>query len=186
MTPRDRRLWIDLTAAEYLDALEREDFAAQDRLWQLAATDADLEAAFHETHDALIEEAQAAAVDPTIDAVRAAVLKHLPGVELDAPTGPVTVAMVARELFERPPGRLTPEAAQLNERLKAAAAELPSDIGLTPLTQWLEANFGTAPSGYAKAFRDVAFRLRMRINSDLEVQVAARRASPPPKNGGPR
>ena len=185
MTPRDRRLWIDLTAAEYLVALEGEDFAAQGRLWALAATDPDLEAAFHETHDALIEEAQAAAVTPTIDAVRAAVLKHLPGVELEAPTGPVTVAMVARELFERPPPRLTPEASQLNDRLKAAAAELPGDIGLTPLTRWLEANFGATPSGYAKAFQQAALTLRMRVSSDAEVQVAARRAKPP-QDGGKR
>ncbi len=184
MTPRDRRLWIDLTAADYLVALEVEDFAGQDRLWALAATDPELEAAFHEIHDGLIEEAQAAAVTPTIDAVRAAVLKHLPGAELDAPTGPVTVAMVARELFERPPGRLTPEAAVLNERLKAAAAELPADLGLVTLTAWLRSTFGDAPPEYAKAFREAAFRLRMRVNSDLEVQVAARRATPP-KNGGP-
>ena len=184
MTPQDRRFWIDLTTSEYLDAVERHDLDEQDRLWALAATDAELEAAFLETHDALIEEAQAAAVTPTIDAVRAAVLKHLPGVELDAPAGPVTVAMVARELFERPPGRLTPEAALLNERLKAAATELPADLGLMTLTAWLRSTFGDAPPEYAKAFREAAFRLRMRINSDLEVQVAARRATPP-KNGGP-
>ncbi len=179
MTPQDRRFWIDLTAAEYLDALERDDFDAQDRLWALAGTDPELEAAFLETHDAITEEAQADAVNPTIDAVRAAVLKHLPGVELDAPTGPVTVAMVARELFDRPPGRLGPEAAALNERLKAAAAELPSDMGLTPLTRWLEANYGAAPIEYAKAFRLAAIKLRIRVNSDAEVQVAARRTNPP-------
>ena len=184
MTPQDRRLWIDLTAAEYLDALEREDFAAQDRLWQLAATDSDLETAFHETHDAIAEEAQAAAVNPTIDAVRAAVLKHLPGVELDAPTGPVTVAMVARELFEHPPARLTPEAAQLNDRLKAAATELPADLGLTPLTAWLRSTFGDAPPDYAKAFQRAALTLQMRVNFDAEVQVAARRAKP--QDGGKR
>ena len=179
MTPQDRRIWIDLTAAEYLDALDREDFAAQDRLWALAATDADLEAAFHETHDALIEEAQAAAVTPTIDAVRAAVLKHLPGVELDAPTGPVTVAMVARELFDRPPPRLTAEAALLNDRLKTAATELPTELGYTPLIRWLEAKYGAVPTEYAQAFQQAALKLRMRSSSDAEVQVAARRPSPP-------
>ena len=184
MTPQDRRFWIDLTTAEYLDAVERDDLDAQDRLWLLAAADAELEAAFLETHDGLAEESQSAAVAPTIDALRAAVLKHLPGVELDAPTGPVTVAMVARELFERPPGRLSPEAARLNDRLKAAATELPSDIGLTPLTRWLEANYGATPSGYAKAFQRAALTLRMRVSSDAEVQVAARRAEP--KDGGKR
>ncbi len=184
MTPQDRRFWIDLTAAEYLDALERDDFDAQDRLWALAATDADLEAAFLETHDAIAEESQAAVVNPTIDAVRAAVLKHFPGVELDAPAGPVTVAMVARELSERALARLDAETATLNDRLKGAATELPSDIGLTPLTQWLEANFGATPSGYAKAFQRAALKLRMRVSSDLEIQVAARRAKP--QDGGKR
>ena len=41
MTPQDRRLWIDLTAAEYLVALEGEDYPAQERLWALAAADPD-------------------------------------------------------------------------------------------------------------------------------------------------
>ena len=92
MTPQDRRFWINLTTSQSLDAVERDDFDAQDRLWALAATDSELEAAFLETHDAITEEAQAAALNPTIDAVRAAVLKHLPGVELDAPNGPTLFA----------------------------------------------------------------------------------------------
>ena len=184
MTPQDRRLWIDATAADYLDALEREDFAAQDSLWALAATDPELEAAFHETHVGLIEESQAAIVNPTIDAVRVALVKHLPGVELDAPTGPVTVAMVARELRKRPPAGLDAQAALLNARLEGAAIELPSDIGLTPLKQWLEANYGATPSGYAKAFQRAALTLRLRVTIDAEVQVAARRAKP--QDGGTR
>lgn len=179
MTPNDRQFWLDIQAARYVEAVEAEDFASQARLWQLAAADPELETLFHEAHDELVAERQADAVNPTIDAVRAAVLKHLPGVELDAPTGPVTVAMVARELFERPPGRLSPEAAALNERLKAAAAELPGDMGLTPLTRWLEANYGAAPVEYAKAFRLAAIKLRIRVTSDAEVQVAARRTKPP-------
>lgn len=56
MTPTDRRLWIDLTAARYLDAVERDDFDAQAELWAIAAQDPDLEAAFHDTHLGLLEE----------------------------------------------------------------------------------------------------------------------------------
>lgn len=56
MTPTDRRLWIDLTAARYLEAVEREDWDAQAELWALAAQDPELEAAMHDIHAGLIEE----------------------------------------------------------------------------------------------------------------------------------
>ena len=61
MTPRDRRLWVDLAAADYLTALEARDRPAWSRIRALAAGDADLAAALDETLDGLIEEAEARA-----------------------------------------------------------------------------------------------------------------------------
>jgi hypothetical protein len=187
MTPDERRLWIAATAADYLDALERDDDAEQLRLWELAATDADLEQAFHETHEGLLEEMRVAGTadfTAAAEAVKDAVERNLVGAEvLQATAGPVTAAMVARELFERPPARLSADAAKLNQRLLTVADELPANLDLLPLTAWLAATFGAAPAEYASAFRLTAKRLRLRAGSEAEVQLAARRASPP--KGGP-
>ena len=60
MAPRDRRLWVDLTAAAYLTALEARDAPEWQRIRSLAAGDADLTAALDETLDALTEEYEAA------------------------------------------------------------------------------------------------------------------------------
>jgi hypothetical protein len=37
MNPLDRRLQLDLAAARYLDAMERDDFAAMAEMWRGAA-----------------------------------------------------------------------------------------------------------------------------------------------------
>ena len=61
MTPRDRRLWVDLTAADYLTALEARDGPAWRAIRALAAGHADLLQALDETLDGLIGEADARA-----------------------------------------------------------------------------------------------------------------------------
>lgn len=176
MTPSDRRLWIDLRTAEYLDALDRRDFDAQDRLWRLADGDPDLEAAFHDTHAALVAEVDAHAAA----AVAEAVAKHLPSAEVVRPTaGPVTVGMVADELFRHTPDRLSAAAHQLNDRLRASADELPVDLGLSKLTTWAEAKFGAAEGGYWKAFREAALKLELRAAAETDYQLAARQAPKP-------
>ena len=58
MSARDRRFWVDLTAADYLDALERRDRPEWSRIRSLAADAPDLAAALDETLDGLIEEAE--------------------------------------------------------------------------------------------------------------------------------
>src|SRR5262249_40944108 len=125
MNPTDRRLIIDLTAARYLHALERDDFAVMGELWQLALTDPELEAALREVHAGLIEEGDRAAAT----ALTAAVETHLPSAEiLRTAAGPVTVADVADELFRHTPDRLPAEAHLLNERLRASSESLPADL----------------------------------------------------------
>ena len=103
MTPNDRRLWLDLTAARYLEAVEQDDFDAQTRLWELAAGDPVLEAEFHRVHDDLLAEREAATTAAVADAAE----RHLTSGQVVRPAGgPVTVGMVADELSRHAPDRL--------------------------------------------------------------------------------
>jgi hypothetical protein len=177
MTPNDRRLWIDVTAARYLEAVEREDFAAQDELWLLAAADPDLEAAFHEIHALIIEEEQ----ERTTAAVAAAVEQHLPAARVVQPAaGPVTFADVADELFRAPPGGVPTDGWRLNDALRSSDEPLPRELGLTALIEFAEKKFGVAPREYWKAFREAALTVRMRANTlAADYQLAARRGPKP-------
>jgi hypothetical protein len=173
MTPADRRLWLDAQAADYLAAVEAEDFDRQDELWALAAHDHELEEAMHAVHAGLAEEA----ADGAAAAVAAAVGQFLPSAEVIRPAaGPVTVGMVADELFRHTPDRLPAAAHSLNERLRRATDELPADLGLPELTDWMATMFGPVPAEYLKAFRHAAAKVRMRASPEAEYQLAARRA----------
>lgn len=178
MNASDRRLWIDLMTARYLEAVERENFDEQTKLWDAAAHDDELEAAFHEIHEALIE----ADATETKDALEAAVAKHLPSATVVRdPAGPVTFADVADELFRLVPTGLPNEAWRLNDELRNSREPLPRDLGLSHLIAFAEAKFGTAPRDYWRAFRDAALEVRMRARSQStpDYQLAARRAPKP-------
>jgi hypothetical protein len=56
MTSDNRRLTLDIAAARYLDALERDDFATMAEIWQAALADPDLSTVLREVHSGLIEE----------------------------------------------------------------------------------------------------------------------------------
>jgi hypothetical protein len=56
MNPTQRRLQLDLAAARYLDALERDDFSTMAELWKAATGDSALETAFRDVHAAVLEE----------------------------------------------------------------------------------------------------------------------------------
>ncbi|QEL15338.1 hypothetical protein [Limnoglobus roseus] len=177
MTDHDRRDWIDALSARYLDALDRDDFDAQEELWALAAQHADLETAFRELHEGLLEEEAAKATAAVTDAVES----HLKSATIvREPTGPVTFADVADELFRHTPGGLPPEAHALNAKLREAKEPLPADLGLSGLIAFAEAKFGAASRDYWRAFREAALTVRMRANSQsAEYQLAARRAPKP-------
>ena len=180
MNNTDRRLWLDATAARYLEAVEAQDFDTQEELWKLAATDADLEAAFHEVHAGILEEEH----ERTAAAVAAAVGQFLPSAEVIRPAaGPVTVGMVADELFRHTPDRLPAAAHALNEKLRQASDELPAELGLSKLVAWAEARFGAAPPEFWKAFREAALKLELRAAAETDYQLAARKG---PKPGGPK
>jgi hypothetical protein len=177
MTDRD----LDRITASYLRALDRGDFATLDRIWERAATHADLEQALQELHAALDAEDEHEAERQAATVVTAAVGQHLPSAEIVRPaSGPVTVADVADELFRHTPDRLPPEAHLLNEKLRSARSELPADLGLSKLVAWAEARFGPAPEAYWKAFRQAALKLELRRAAEAEYQLAARPGQPKP------
>lgn len=177
MTDRD----IDRIAAAYLDALDGADFDTLERIWEMAATDASLEQALHELHAAVEAEDECDAERQAVVAIAEAVERHLPSAEVVRPdTGPVTVADVADELFRHTPGRLPAEAHLLNEQLRSARIHLPDDLGLSKLTAWAEAQFGTAPAEYWKAFRQAALKLELRHAAQGEYRLAARPGEPKP------
>jgi hypothetical protein len=66
----------------------------------------------------------------------------------------------------------------LNDRLRKATDELPADLGLPELADWMAAKFGPVPAEYLKAFRHAATKVRMRASPEAEYQMAARRAKP--------
>jgi hypothetical protein len=180
MNPGDRRLQLDLAAARYLDALERDDFTAMADIWRLALADPELEAVLREVHTGLIEDQATEAVAAASAALTAAVETHLPSAEIVRPAaGPVTVGDVAEELFRHTPDRLPAEAHLLNERMRASKEPLPEDLGLSGLIEWAEKLFGAAPAEYWKAFRQAAVKLELRRGAEAEYQLAARRAPKP-------
>lgn len=181
MTPHDR-LRISIAAARYLEALEQDDHTALAALWQSAATEPELLAAFRDIHSGLIEEHESHARGRETASVATAVEEHLTSGELARTrAGEVTVAEVADELFRHAPDRLPAEAHVLNEKLRGLGEPLPAELGLPNLLAWAAARFGPTPDAYWKAFRVAAMKLRIRVNSDTEFQLAARRTKPKPE-----
>lgn len=181
MTPHDR-LRVSLASARYLEALERDDQTTLDVLCEQAATDMELFTAFREIDEGLLEEQQMNDIATATNIVAALAEKHLTSGEVVRPAaGPVTVADVARELFLHTPNRLPADAHRMNERLRTAKEPLPENLGLSSLVVWAEAKFGPAAPEYWKAFRAAAIKVRMRVNSDVEFQLAARRTKPRPE-----
>jgi hypothetical protein len=183
MNPIERRLQLDLAAARYLDALEREDFSVMAELWRAAANDEELETVFREVHAAVIEERAQQDLAAVTEAIASAVERHLPTAEIvREPRGPITVADVAEELCRNFAAQLPIDAQLLNERLRDSRETLPENLGVSTLTTWAEARFGAAPPEYWKVFRQAAVKLELRRAAETEYRLAARR-SPKPEAG---
>jgi hypothetical protein len=177
MNPTEHRLQLDLAAARYLDALERDDFTTMADVWRLALADPELEAVLREVHTGLIEEQAREATAFVAATLTATVETHLPSAEIvRSSTGPVTVGDVAEEMFRHAPDRLPAEAHLLNDRLRVSQEPLPENLGLSGLIGWAEKLFGTAPAEYWKAFRQAAVKLELRRGAEAEYHLAARRA----------
>ncbi|OAI53925.1 hypothetical protein AYO44_15605 [Planctomycetaceae bacterium SCGC AG-212-F19] len=180
MNPIDRRLQLDLAAARYLEALERDDFAEMAEMWRVASDDDGLESILREVHAGLLEEHVHEELAAVAEGITAAVEGHLPSAEIVRQTdGPVTVGDVADELYRHSPDRLPINAHLLNERLRGSREPLPEDLGLSMLTAWAESRFGPAPPEYWRVFRQAAVKLVLRCSVEDEYRLAARRTSKP-------
>lgn len=179
MTPNERRLRLDLAAARYLEAIEHNDSETTSALWTEAAADPELAAVLRDVLVGLAEEQNWADLAPATEAIAAAAERYLPSATIVRPSGPVSVADVANEMYRHPPERLPAAAYELNERLRAASDLLPAELALSKLITWAEAKFGPAPAEYWQAFRLSALKLEMRRGSDVEYHLAARRAPKP-------
>jgi hypothetical protein len=181
MNPIERRLQLDLAAARYLDALERDDFEMMAGMWRAAASDhPELEAMFREVHAGLIEERADGELATVAAGLTAAIEGHLPSAEIVRQTsGPTTVGDVANELYRHSPNRLPIDAHLLNERLRGSQEALPENLGLSVLTEWAESRFGAAPPEYWRVFRQAAVKVVLRHAAENEYRLAARRGSKP-------
>src|SRR5262245_32940901 len=91
MNPTERRLQLDLAAARYLDALDRDDFATMAELWKSASDDHELEAVLREVHAGLLEERHQEELAAVTDGIAIAIERHLPSAEIiRQPDGPIT------------------------------------------------------------------------------------------------
>ena len=174
MTDRERQRQLDLLAIQFVDALEAEDFATVDKLWSACATDPELESIFL---DAAAELAQMHEAETRADleaAVVEAVEQHLPSAELiRSPVGPLTVAKVAEFIHRHPPAGLAMDDISANEQLRESAQLVPAELGMSQVLDWGR-QFGCVPETYWRAFRQAALKLRMRRESDVHYQMAAR------------
>ncbi len=180
MNPIERRLQLDLAAARYLDALERDDFAAMAEMWRAASDDNELEALLREVHAGLLEERAHGELAAVAKGIAIAVQDHLPSAQIVRQScGPTTVGDVADELYRNSPDRLPIDAHLLNERLRGSQKPLPEDLGLSMLTAWAESHFGKGPPEYWRVFRQAAVKLVLRYAAENEYRLAARRNSKP-------
>lgn len=180
MNPNPEILRRELLAAKYLEAVESDDFDSQEAFWTLAESEPELAELFHQVHDDLVAEQDTAETAAATSAIANAVEKHLPSASLIRdPSGSVTFADVADELYRHPPMGLSNDVFRLNDDLRSSSEPLPTELGLTALIAFAEAKFGTAPREYWQAFRQAALKLELRRASQTEYQLAARSAQKP-------
>lgn len=186
MTDRERQRQLDLLAIQFVDALEAGDFATVDKLWSVCATDPELESVFLDTAAELAEmhEAEVRAQGEAV--VIEAVEQHMPSAELirSSPAGPLTVAEVAEFIRRHPPGGLAIDEIAATEQLRESAQMVPAELGMSQVLEWGR-QFGGVPETYWRAFRQAALKLRMRRESDVHYQMAARQTKRRPPETKP-
>jgi len=174
MTDRERQRQLDLLAIQFAHALEDGDFATVDQLWCACATDPELETVFLDTAAELAQTHEAETQAHLEAAVVEAVEQHLPSAELiRPPAGPLTVAEVAEFIRRHPPAGLATDEIVANEQLRESVQLVPAELGMSQVLDWGR-QFGAVPETYWRAFRQVALKLRMRRESDVHYQMAAR------------
>jgi hypothetical protein len=177
----DDALRIDWLCEQYLQAIETQDFASQEKLWERAAHDAQLLQAFRELNEGLLEEAEQKDDANTDVQIEAMVKAHMPSATVIQSPARLSVAEVSRALAQQLPGQQQPAIAALLTKLNASIESIPEVKGLTSLTQWAEAHFGKAPPGFWRVFQQAALKLEMQQAATSHYALAAR---PAPRHEG--
>ena len=167
---------LDAIVLQYLDALEILDADVLASIWSQAETDAKLESALHEVHQALIDEGNANRWDEDAAIVRNLAETHFAERPEKSATAPLTAGDVAGRIqVDCATGLAVLTAADrtANSKLQGHTAILPEQLGQKPLTQWCE-NLGVAASAsYWRLFRQTAIQLMM-ARSQTQARLAAR------------
>jgi hypothetical protein len=178
MTNRENQHRLDRLALQYFAAVETEDFDTIRALWEQAADDTDLDAMLHGLNAELVAEQEARESATIASVVLDTIDKHMPSAEVIRPTtGPLTVAEVAEHIRRHPLAGLTTDDLTINDVLRKATEEVPTELGISQLVRW-GTRFGFAPEAYWRAFREVALDLWMQRTSAENYQLAARPQRP--------
>ena len=177
----DDALRIDWLCEQYLQAIETQDFASQEKLWELTVHDAELLQAFRELNEGLLEEAEQKDDGNTDVQIEALVKAHIPSATVIQSPARLSVASVSRALAQQYPGQQLPGIETLLAKLSESTETMPEVKGLTALTHWAEAHFGKAPSGFWRAFQRAALKLEMQQAATPHYALAAR---PTPRHEG--
>jgi hypothetical protein len=171
----DDALRIEWLSELYLQAMERQNFEAMEKLWELAAHDAELTQAFREINEGLLEEAKDQHEQETSSQIGELVDRHLPSAtRIPEPKPRLTVAQVLQEMGPKASSQQLPGLAELLAQLASSTEPLPEELGLTPLTRWAETLFGPAPASFWRAFQHAAVDLDNRQNAVPHYALAAR------------
>jgi len=174
---RDESLRIDWLCGQYLAALEALDFNAMDKLWEMAANDTALEEAFHQLHEALLEEEQ----EQNRTDIKQVVQDHLPSAQIVDPPHQLTVADVMACWPNEARYQNHPEWNDLLATMRQSTEPMPSEVAASRLEAWAIRQFGSGSKLFWQAFHRAATMARMRMNSTTHYSLAAR---PAPKREG--
>ena len=183
MTDRDRQRELDRLTARFLAALDAGDLVTLELLWNEAAADLEVAAAFTEAAAELVGEATTTSRVQADGIVEAVLRRAMPAVEtIRLSSGPLTVGEVADHLRRSGVPGLTAAEFAVNDVLAQSTDPLPEQLGLSAVMVW-GARFGSAPKAFWKAFREAALALRLRRESAGDYQLAARPQRPKQPGG---
>lgn len=173
---REDALRIHLLCADYLAAIEQQNFAAMEKLWALTERYPGLDEAFHELHIGLLEEHD----EQIRDELKQVVQQTLPSATvIDPLTKGITVSEVMSELNQ---SRLFDNATELKDllvKLNSSRILLPDELGYSRLSQWCMEHFGKGTTRLWQAFQQAALKVKLRQDAGTHYSLAARKAPPP-------
>jgi hypothetical protein len=183
---------IDRLLLQYLDALDRQDWDTFGDIWKRAETDAELEQALREVHQAIIEEHnEGGDWDADAEAVAGLAVLHFP--ERPPETGedlqrPLTAGDVAGRLaadLVSGTVRMTDVDRAANARLQGDPTPLPARLKQSAIEQWSAALPVQAGGTYWRTFRETALQLAM-ARAQSQTRLAARAQTPPATKPEPK